>query len=113
MLTPSTVLLACPGDEVVINCYESETTRIALRWEITLLNNSVPRIELPVYDFGNNTNRGEGGLLFYAELTSYSPLSAILTTTAHSALDGATVRCTSSRSTSNDLLIIRVAQIGN
>ena len=116
MLTPSTVLSVCPGDEVVINCCESENTtdtRVSLRWQITLMDNSVPTIELPLNDHGNNTNRQEGGLEFYAELTSYSPLRAILTTTAHSALDGATVRCYSASSgpTASEPLIIRITQI--
>ena len=112
MLTPSTVLSACPGDEVVINCYESETSanmRIALRWDITLVDKSVSTIELPLTDIRNTTNRREDGLEFYAELTSYSPLRAILTTTAYSAFDGAIVSCLSGVSASNDLLII----IGN
>ena len=116
MLTPSTVLSACPGDEVVVNCYESETTadmRIALRWEITLLNNSVSTIELLLSDLRNNTNRQEGGLEIHADWTSYSPLSATLTTTADSALDGATVRCAAAGLPSSDPLIIRVTQIGN
>jgi hypothetical protein len=114
VLTPSTVLSACPGDEVVISCYESETTanmRISLRWEVTPINMSISAIELPLSDLVNNTNRQEHGLQFYAELTSYSPLRAVLITTAHSALDGATVTCTSAGSPSSDSLIIRVAQI--
>ena len=116
MLTPSTVLSACPGDEVVINCYESETTantRISLRWQITPINISLPMIELPLTDRMNNTNRREGRLEFHAEWTSYSPLRATLTTTAHSALDGATVTCAAGGSASSDPLIIRVTQIGN
>ena len=122
MLTPSTVLSACPGDEVVISCYESETTtniRISLRWEIDIpiQTNSgrFSRVELhlSLSNLTNNTSRQEDGLEFHAELTSYSPLSAILTTTAHSALDGATVTCLSSRSAISDPLIIRVTQIGN
>ena len=116
VLTPSTILSACPGDEVVINCYESETTantRISLRWEVALMNNSVSTIELHLSDLRNQTDRLEAGLQFHAELISYSPLSAILTSTAHSALDGAMVTCTSSRSTSSNPLIIRVTQIGN
>jgi hypothetical protein len=111
VLTPSTVLSACPGDEVVINCYESETTRISLRWEITPINTSISMIELSLSDLMNNTNRRENGLEFYAELTSYSPLRAILTTTAHSALDGARVTCVAARPASSDSFIIRVTQI--
>ena len=116
MLTLSTILSACSGDEVVISCYESETTadtRISLRSEITPINDSLSTIELSLSDIRNNTNQRDSGLQFYAELTSYSPLSATLTTTAHSALDGATVRFSSSRSTSSNPLIIRVTQTGN
>ena len=116
VLTPSTTLSACPDDEVVVSCYETETTantRISLRWQITLMNRSIPVIELTLIDSVNNNNRQEGRLEFHAELTSYSPLSAILTTTAHSALDGATVRCAAGGSISSDPLIIRVTQIGN
>ena len=112
VLTPSTTSSVCLGDEVVISCYESETTadtRIALRWEVTLMNKSVPMVEFPLSDLRNNTN-GQvlSGLLFHAKLTSYSPLSATLTTTAHSALDGATVRCAAGGCISSDPLIIRV-----
>ena len=117
VLTPSTILSACPGDEVMIKCHESETTantRISLRWLITPLNKSIPTIELPLSDRMNNTNRFEGGLELYTELTSYSPLSAVLTTTAHSALDGATVRCAAGGFPISDPLIIRVTRrIGN
>ena len=118
VLTLSAVLSACPGDIVIINCYILETTantRITLRWQITPgpINTPITMIELPLSDLKNNTNRREGGLEFHAELTSYSPLSATLTTTAHSALDGAIVRCTSPGSTSNNPLIIRVTQTGN
>ena len=77
------------------------------------MNNSFATIELPLSDLKNNTNLQEGGLLFYAALTSYSPLRAILTTTAHSALDGATVTCLSPGPYSSGSLIIRVTQIGN
>ena len=119
-LTPSAVLSACPGDKVVINCYESETTvntRISLRWEITPgpMNRSTSKIEVSLNNDTNNGNRREGGLEFYAEWTSYFPLSAILTTTAHSALDGATVTCAAGGSASSNPLIIRVThgQIGN
>ena len=116
MLTPSTLLSACPGDEVVINCDISENTantKISLRWEIATMNNSLSVLELPLSDLNNSTDRREGGLEVYAELTSYSPLRAVLTTTAHSALDGATVRCTAAGSSSSNPLIIRVTQIGN
>ncbi len=117
VLTPSTVLSVCLGDEIVINCYEPESTanmRISLRWEIAPINELLPTIELPLSDLMNNTNRQEYESEFHAELVSYSPLRAILTTIAHSALDGATVTCTSagSGSISSDFLIIRVNQIG-
>ena len=112
VLTPSTMLSACPGDEVVIKCVESETTtRISLRWIITPINVMIHKIDLSLSNLMNNTNRLDARLQFYAELTSYYPLSSILTATAHPALDGATVTCITL--TSRDSLIIRVAQIGN
>ena len=115
MLTPSTILTACPGDEVVMSCYEPETTanmRISLRWQITLMDRSIPVIEVALNNQDGNTSyRQEAGLEFYAEWTSYSPLSAILTTTAHSALNGATVTCAVGRSASQGPLIISVTQI--
>ena len=116
MLTPSNVLSTCLGDEVVINCDISENTtktRISLRWEITRIDKSIPIIDLSLSDLNNNSYWRDYGLEFYAELTSYSPLRAILTTTADSALDGATVTCLSFGFSSIDTLIIRVTQIGN
>ena len=112
VLTPSTVLSTCPGDEVVVKCDESETTtRMSLRWTVTPIHTMIPEIELPLSDLMNATNRHDAGLQLHAELTSYSPPSAILIITAHPALDGATVTCTIGRS--SDSLIIRVIQIGN
>ena len=117
MLNPSTILSACPGDELVVRCYEPETTaytRISLRWTIIPMHNNImiSEIELPLSSTLNVTNRWEGELQFHAEITSYSPLSAVLITTAHPALDGATVTCKSITAMSNDLEI-RIAQIGN
>ena len=96
MLTPSTTLSACSGDEVVVKCYEPETTantRISLRWDITLRDTSFPVIELPLSDIDNQTQRLEAGLQFYAKLTSYTPLISTVMTIAYPALDGATVMC--------------------
>ena len=112
VLTPSTTLSACAGDEVVVLCHEEETTanmRISLRW--TIIPNQLHEIELPLSDLMNTTSRHDAGLQFYAELTSYNPLSAILIITAHPALDEATVTCAIPRS--SDSIIIRVTQIGN
>ena len=115
VLTPYPILSACPGDELVVRCYEPETTantRISLRWEIIpTINVIISKIELPLSATMNNTNRWEGELQFYAELTSFSPLSAVLSTTAHPTLDGATVICKSTTAISNDLEI-RITQIG-
>ena len=83
--------MACPGDEVVIKCNESDNKRIALRWTITLRNRGIPLIELSLSDAFNNSQRHEAGLLFHSELISYSPLVSILMTTAHPVLNGATV----------------------
>ena len=115
-LTPSTILSACPGDEVMINCHESDTTallEIALRWEITPMNNLFAVIELALTDMVNDTERQDLGLKFYAEWISRTPLSAILTITADLILDGATVTCASSGSAISDPLMVRVTQIGN
>ena len=117
MLNPSTILSAFPGDELVVRCYEPETTaytRISLRWTIIPMHNNImiSEIELPLSSTLNVTNRWEGELQFHAEITSYSPLSAVLITTAHPALDGATVTCKSITAMSNDLEI-RIALIGN
>ena len=116
MLTPSTILSACPGDEVVMSCYEPETTadtRISLRWQITLRNRSIRMIVVALNNHHGNSCRQEAGLEFCAKWTSYSPLRAILTTTARSALDGATVTCAAGGSSSMDILMIRVTQIGD
>ena len=118
MLTPSPILSACPDDELVVRCYEPDataSTRISLRWEIIPIKLMIPEIELPLSSTMNSTNRQEGELQFYAEFTSYSPLSAVLITTAHPALDGATVTCRSESDSSNPIikLEIRITQIGN
>ena len=71
----------------------------------------IPEIELPLSSTMNATSRWVDELQFHAELTSYSPLSAVLITTAHPALNGATVICKSITAMSNDLEI-RITQIG-
>ena len=115
VLTPSPILSACTGDELVVRCYEPDitaNTRIALRWKIIPIKLMIPEIELPLSSTMNITSRWEGELQFHAEITSYSPLSAVLITTAHPALDGATVTCKSESAMSNDLEI-RITQIGD
>ena len=114
VLTPYPILSACPGDELVVRCYEPYTanTRISLRWNIIPINKMISGLELPLSSAINSTSRWEGELQFYVEITSYSPLSAVLITTAHPALNGATVTCRSITAMSNDLEI-RITQIGN
>ena len=113
VLTPSTTLSACPGDEVVVKCYEPETTtntRITLRWEITLQNKTFSEIELPLSNM--NVSQGqEAGLQFYSELTSYTPLIIMFWTTAHPVLNGAIVKC--NIAASMETLTIRVLETGN
>ena len=58
----------------------------------------------------NISQRQEAGLQFYSELISYSPLTAILTTTAHPALDGAKVICETLASMGT--LTIRIVETG-
>ena len=117
MLTPSTTLSACSGDEVVVKCYEPETTantRISLRWVITPQNKIFPTIELSLSDIDNQSQRLEAGLQFnfYAGLTSYTPLISTFMTVAYPALNGATVMCLTP-STMGILTIIVHEQTGN
>ena len=108
VLTPGSIS-ACPGDEIVVTCSESESETIAngnrLRWEITLREKTVPMIELTLSDHTNDNRRQEAGVKFYSKLTSYSPLIATLWTTAHPALDGAIVTCTTSITMEASLVI--------
>ena len=116
-LTPSTILSACPGDEIVVKCNESETTanaKISLRWEITLMNKTISVIELALSDLMNHSQRQEAGLRFYSEFTSYTPLIAMFWTTAHPVLNGATVICKSAVSMEPmETLTIRILETGN
>ena len=110
VLTPSSILSVCPGDEVVIKCYESETTDF-FRWRISLEDRAIPTIELPLSNIRNETERQEAGLQFYSKLASYSLHTATLTITAHPVLNGATVICVTAASM--DTLTISVTETGN
>ena len=111
VLTPSCIS-AYLGDEITVKCSESEfaTNVKVLRWTITLENKDIPVVEVPLSEVMNVTQRLEYGLQFYSELTSYSPLTAILTTTAHPVLNGATVMCETLASMGT--LTIRVLESG-
>ena len=116
MLTPNPILSACPGDELVVRCYEPDTTytantRISLRWNIIPINKMISKVELPLSSTMNSTSGWVGELQLDAKLTSCSPLSAVLITAAHPALDGAIVICRSTTAMSSDLEI-RITQIG-
>ena len=111
VFTPSS-LLACPGDKIAVKCSESDiVTQKSLRWTITPKNREIPVLEIPLSDIMNATQRSEYGLQFYSELTSYSPLTATLTITAHSLLNGATVMCETVASMGT--LTIRVLETGS
>ena len=111
VFTPSN-LLACSGDKIVVTCSESDIIiQKSLRWTITPENREIPVLEIPLSDIMNATRRLEYGLQFYSELTSYSPLTATLTITAHPLLNGATVTCQSSASM--DTITIRVLETGS
>ena len=100
------------GDKIIVKCSESvNDTKKSLRWTITLENREIPVLEIPLSDIMNATQRLEYGLQFYSELTSYSPLTAILTITAHPPLNGATVMCQSTASMGT--LTIRVLETGS
>ena len=111
VFTPSN-LLACPGDKLVVICSESDIIiQKSLRWIITPENREITVLEIALSDIMNATQRSEDGLHFYSELTSYSPLTAILTTTAHPLLNGATVMCETLASMGT--LTIRVLETGS
>ena len=111
VFTPSN-LLACIGNKIVVKCNELvNVTQKTLRWTITPENREIPVLEIPLSDIMNATQRLEYGLQFYSELTSYSPLTATLTITAHPLLNGATVMCETPASM--DTLTIRVLETGS
>ena len=113
MLTPSSIS-ACPGDDIVVKCSESDTAANimkSLRWTIVPNSRQIAPVELTVSQVMNTSQRMDDGLpLFYSKLTSYSPLTSVLTTTAHPILNGATVTCQST--VSMDMLQIIVIETG-
>ena len=113
VLTPSGMLTACSGDEIVIKCNESDNIRIILRWTISLRNRTAPSIDLSLSNIMNKTERREAGLLFYSDLISYTPLVSILKTTAHPDLNGATVACMTNTPSKEETLTVKVTQAGN
>ena len=111
VFTPSN-LQACSGDKIVVTCNESvNVIQKTLRWTITPENREISVLEIPLSDIVNVTQRSEDGLQFYSELTSYSPLTATLTITAHPLLNGATVMCETLASMGT--LTIRVLETGS
>ena len=113
VLTPSEISV-CSGEDIVISCYESDTIAVALyglQWEIIPANPTLQTFDVIVSIFLNKTERHEYGQIFYSEITSYSPLVATFTTTAHPVFHGATVICASH--TSMDTLTIGVLEAGN
>ena len=109
MLKPSSIS-ACPGDDIIVKCSESviaDNLR-SLRWTIVPKNRQSTALELTVSDFMNINQQTRAGVLFYSELTSYSPLTSVLTTTAHPVLNGATVICQST--VSIDMLQITIIE---
>ena len=108
MLTPSSIS-ACSGNAIIVRCSESDTSTMhSMRWTITPKSRLIPVVELTVSKDTTENQRIEYGVLFYSELTSYSPLTSVLTTTAHPALNGATVTCQSI--VSMDMLKITVVE---
>ena len=112
VLTPSCIS-ASLGDEIAVKCIETDfsTYLKRLRWTITPALREIPVLEIPLSDIMNATQRFEYGLQFYSELTSYSPLTATLTITAHPLLNGATVMCETPASM--DTITIRVLETGS
>ena len=118
MLTPRTTLSACPGDEILVTCNESDTAAmISLRWTLTFQNRRIHAIETNLPNIGTPNNESasqlfidEQELKFLSKLTSYSPLIGTFMTTAHPVLNGATVTCQSTISI--ETLTIRVLETG-
>ena len=112
VLTPSEISV-CPGDEIVISCHESDTTAYitGLQWEVIPENRMLQMLDIMLSIVLNETQRQEYGLQFYSEFISYSPLVAILRTTAHPVLNGAILMCAST--TSMDSLTISVLETGS
>ena len=96
-----------------MKCSESDTASNMgrFRWTITPKSRLIPVVELTVSEDITENLRIEDGVLFYSELISYSPLTSVLMTTAHPALNGATVTCQSI--VSMDMLQITVFETGN
>ena len=113
VLTPSsTSITACPSEEIFIQCSESDTTaEIDLRWKITPENRAFQRVDMHLSNFAITNRHLVAGVHLYSELISQSPLVAILMTTAHPILNGATVMCITT--TSMDTLTIEVLEGGN
>ena len=119
MLTPRTVISACPGEEIVASCSESDTmATIWLRWTVTLQTTQASKVEMTLTKQRNYTT-GQlhiAGLRlnFSSELTSYSPLTSVFRTTAHTVLNGATVKCeTITTGITMDASMIEVTTMGN
>ena len=113
VLTPSEIS-ACSGEEIEINCYESDSNTYisGLQWEIAPASRYYSILDVILSITQNESQRQEYGLQFHFEFISYSPLIARLITTAHPVLNGATVSCAASP-TSMDTLTISVLETGN
>ena len=82
-----------------------------LQWEVIPANLTLLKFDMILSFSSKKTHWQDYGQIFYSEITSYSPLVAIFTTTAHPILHGATVSCASP--TSMDTLTISVLEAGN
>ena len=121
VLTPRDIISACPGEEIVASCSESgtiATVQWRLRWKVFLQTTQVSKVEMTLSEQRNRTalqTHVDGlQLNFSSELISYSPLTAVFRTTAHTVLNGARVTCsTTSTGTSMDASTIEVTKTGN
>ena len=109
----------CPGEEIIASCSESDTTATVwrLRWTVFLQIAHASDVELTLSEQRNRTviqiHIDGLQLTFSSELISYSPLTAVFRTTAHTVLNGARVTCmTTSTGTSMDASTIEVTKTG-
>lgn len=112
VLTPSSIS-ACPGDEIIVKCSESETTisMTDLRWIVTPQNRQFHTVDLHLANSTIVNEQRVAGVKFCSELSSFSPLISTFVTTAHPLLNGSTVTCTTAASA--DTLTIRVLETGS
>ena len=110
LLTPSTSLTVCPGEQIIVQC-ASSASAMFVEWGIRLAQENRGTIRLPLLGVSRNRSESDDdltGLRFSAELTSLTPAHSTFTTTASMALDNAQVMCLVNEASSTDTLTIHI-----